>query len=184
MCCISIVRYLYFIIFSAHFLFTFLSPEIATSINIHVSFSLLWIVMSSLLLGLVLSVCISWFYNMCTLTSWLVYTNFGTVHDRTSVHYLIYFTFSLLVLEFSWAHTPSCLFVYCSFANTGHADIMWCIFSCNFWCSLHLLSVSVCNTLLRVILFVMDDLVMLFFRFPFLLLAIGMCHLRWWAVYL
>src|SRR5215469_2761014 len=31
--CISIVRYLYFKIFSASFLITFLSPEIATSIN-------------------------------------------------------------------------------------------------------------------------------------------------------
>ena len=68
-CCIYIVRYLYFIIFSAHFLVTFLSPEISTSINIHVSFSLPWIVMSSLLLGLVLSVCTSWFHNMFTLPS-------------------------------------------------------------------------------------------------------------------
>jgi len=32
---ISIVRYLYFRIFSAFFLITFLSPETATSINIH-----------------------------------------------------------------------------------------------------------------------------------------------------
>ena len=38
--CISIVRSLYFRIFSASFLITFLSPEIATSINIHVPFSL------------------------------------------------------------------------------------------------------------------------------------------------
>ena len=56
--CISIVRYLYFRIFSASFLITFLSPEIATSINIHVSFSLSRIIMSGLLLGIVLSVCI------------------------------------------------------------------------------------------------------------------------------
>ena len=34
--CISIVRSLYFRIFSASFLITFLSPEIATSINIHI----------------------------------------------------------------------------------------------------------------------------------------------------
>ena len=38
--CISIVRSLYFRIFSASFLITFLSPEIASSINIHVPFSL------------------------------------------------------------------------------------------------------------------------------------------------
>ena len=38
--CISIVRSLCFRIYSASFLITFLSPEIATSINIHVPFSL------------------------------------------------------------------------------------------------------------------------------------------------
>ena len=36
--CIYIVRYLYFRIFSASFLITFLSPEIATFINIYVTF--------------------------------------------------------------------------------------------------------------------------------------------------
>src|SRR5215813_9257991 len=49
--CISIVRSLYFKIFSASFLITFLSPEIATSINMHVPFSLSRIIMSGLLLG-------------------------------------------------------------------------------------------------------------------------------------
>ena len=38
--CICIVRSLYFRKFSASFLITFLSPEIAKSINIHVHFSL------------------------------------------------------------------------------------------------------------------------------------------------
>ena len=47
--CISIGRSLYFRIFSASFLITFLSPEIATSINIHVLFSLSRIIMSGLL---------------------------------------------------------------------------------------------------------------------------------------
>ena len=55
--CISIVRSLYFRIFSASFLITFLFPEIATSINVHVPFSLSRIMMSGLLLGIVLSVC-------------------------------------------------------------------------------------------------------------------------------
>jgi len=55
--CISIVKSLYFRIFSDSFLITFLSPEIATSINIHVPFSLSRIIMSGLLLGIVLSVC-------------------------------------------------------------------------------------------------------------------------------
>src|SRR5215469_16342748 len=55
--CISIVRSLYFKIFSASFLITLLSPEIATSINLHVPISLSRIIMSGLLLGIVLSVC-------------------------------------------------------------------------------------------------------------------------------
>ena len=76
--CIHIVRSLYFRIFSASFLITFLSPEIATSINIHVPFSLSGIMMSGLLLGIVLSVCICWFHNMVTLPPWLVSTDFGT----------------------------------------------------------------------------------------------------------
>ena len=56
--CISIVSSLYFKIFSAFFLITFLSPGIATSINMHVLFSLSRIIMSGLLLGIVLSVII------------------------------------------------------------------------------------------------------------------------------
>jgi len=55
--CISFVRSSYFKIFSASFLITFLSPEIATSVNMHVPFSLSQIIMSGLLLGIVLSVC-------------------------------------------------------------------------------------------------------------------------------
>ena len=54
--CISIVSSLYFRIFSVSFLITFLSPEIAAPINIHVLFSLSRIIMSGLLLGIVLSV--------------------------------------------------------------------------------------------------------------------------------
>ena len=57
MCCISVVRSVYFRIFLASFLITFLSPEIATSINIHIPFSLSQIVISGLLVGIVLSVC-------------------------------------------------------------------------------------------------------------------------------
>jgi len=65
--CICIVRSLHFRIFSASFLITFLSPEIATSINIHVPFSSSRIIMSGLLLGIVLSACTCWFHNMVTL---------------------------------------------------------------------------------------------------------------------
>ena len=56
----SVVRFLYFRIFSA-FLITFLSPEIAASIYIHVLFLLSWIMMPDWFLGMVLSVCTCWF---------------------------------------------------------------------------------------------------------------------------
>ena len=64
---ISVVRSLYFLIFSASFLITYLSPEIATSFNIHVPFSLSRIIKSVFLLGIVLSVCICWFHSTVTL---------------------------------------------------------------------------------------------------------------------
>ena len=77
--CISIVRSLHFRIFSTSCLITFLSPQIATSINIHVPFSLSRIIMYDFLLfGLVLSVCTCWFHNMVTLPPALVSTNFAT----------------------------------------------------------------------------------------------------------
>ena len=69
MCWIYIMRSLYFKIFSAAFLKTYLSPEIATSINIHVPFLLSLVMKSSLLLGIVLLVRICWFHNMVTLPS-------------------------------------------------------------------------------------------------------------------
>jgi hypothetical protein len=78
MCCISILSSLYFRNFSTSLLITFLSPEIATSINIHVLFSLSRIIMSGLLLGLVLSVWTCWFHSMVTLPPWPVSTDFGT----------------------------------------------------------------------------------------------------------
>ena len=53
---ISIVRSLYLKIFSVSFLIKFLFPEIATSINIHVPFSLSRMITGGLLLGMVLSV--------------------------------------------------------------------------------------------------------------------------------
>ena len=54
--CISIVRSLYFKIFLASLLITFLSPEIVISLTKHVNYSLPQIMMSSLLLGMVLLV--------------------------------------------------------------------------------------------------------------------------------
>ena len=110
MLCISVVRSLYFKIFSASFLITFLSPDIATSINIHVLASLSRIIMSGLLLGMVLSVCTCWFHNMVTLPPLLVSADFGTCS------YQFFWSsctpVSLHMLKCSWAHTLSCLFVY------------------------------------------------------------------------
>ena len=61
------------------FLITFLSPGIATSINMHVLFSLSRIIMSGLLLGIVLSVCTCWFHSIVTLPPWFVTTEFGII---------------------------------------------------------------------------------------------------------
>ena len=67
MCCISILRSLYFKIFSASLLITVLSPGFAASINMHVPSLLSWIMMSALMLGVVLSIRTCWFHNMVTL---------------------------------------------------------------------------------------------------------------------
>ena len=75
--CTAIVMSLYFKIFSASLLITFLSPQIAPSINTHVPASLPQIMLSCLLLGAVLSVCTCTFHNMITLPSWLLSTSFG-----------------------------------------------------------------------------------------------------------
>jgi len=66
---ISNTRSFYFNIFPASFLITFLSPGIATSINMHVHCLLSLIMLSGLLLGIVLLVRTCWFHNMVTLTS-------------------------------------------------------------------------------------------------------------------
>ena len=86
--CIYIVRSLYFKIFSASFLITFLSPEIATSINIHVPFSLSRIIISGLLLGIVLSVCICW--STIRLPYFLDLFLLILVHVHTSVFVQLY----------------------------------------------------------------------------------------------
>ena len=75
---ISIMRSLYFNIFSSTLLITFLSPDIGTSIDKHVPCLFSRTVMSDLLLGVVLPVCTCWFHNMVTLISCLVSTDFGT----------------------------------------------------------------------------------------------------------
>jgi hypothetical protein len=132
--CITVIRSLYFRIFSASFFITFVSPEIATStyytfyIIIHSTYthipsSLSQIMTSGLTLGMVLSVCMCSFHNMVTLYSRLVFTDFGTCSYQGP---LSNFTpISLHMLERSWTHTL--IIMYCSFANIGHADTVWSI---------------------------------------------------------
>ena len=84
--CITIERFVHCITSSASFLTTFLSPEIATSISIHVPFSLSRIMMSGLLLGVVPPFCTCWFHNMVTLPSGLVSTNFSRNSYQCSLY--------------------------------------------------------------------------------------------------
>jgi hypothetical protein len=60
--CISVVRSLYFTVFSASFFITFLSPEIAISISVPVRSSLSRIMMYGLFFGMVLSVYTFYYY--------------------------------------------------------------------------------------------------------------------------
>ena len=94
-------------------------------------FSLSRIIMSDLLLGIVLSVCICWFHNMVTLPPWLVSPDFDTCSYQC--FWSNYTPVSLHMLKCSCAHTQSCLFMYCSFASIGHADIIWYIVSSNYY---------------------------------------------------
>jgi hypothetical protein len=80
---------------------------------------------------------------MVTLPPWPVSTDVGTCSYKC---FLANCTpVSSHMLKCSCAHTLSCLFMYCSFASIGHANIIWFIVSSNCWRSLHLLSVSVFN---------------------------------------
>ena len=106
--CISIVRSLYFRI-SAPILITFLSPDISTSINTHVPFSLSRIAMSGMFLGIVLSVCNCLFQNMVTLPSWLVFTDFITCSYQCFLSNCT--RVSLHMLKCSCAHTLSCIII-------------------------------------------------------------------------
>jgi hypothetical protein len=104
----------------------------------HVPFLLSWNMMSGLLLGIVLSIRTCWFHNMVTLPSWFVLADLGTWSHQCL---LSHFTpISLHILKCSWAQTLSCLCVYCSFANIGHADMMCSTVSSNGLQSLQLLS--------------------------------------------
>ena len=71
-------------------------------VNTHVPFSLLRIMTSGLLLGMVLSVFSSWFYNVY-LPSWLVCTNFGICPYLCSLSNFIFISGHML--RYNWAHT-------------------------------------------------------------------------------
>jgi hypothetical protein len=83
MCCIYIVRSLYFKMLSASFLITFSSPKIATSLNMHVPFSLFRIIMQAC--------CCGWFchFALAVFAVWLPspfdFLLLILVHVRTSV---------------------------------------------------------------------------------------------------
>ena len=85
--CVSVLRYLYFRIFSAFFPITIQSSKILTFIDIHVSFSLSQFMMSGLLLAMVLSFWTCWFHIMVTLPSWLVLL--VLVHAYTNFHCIV-----------------------------------------------------------------------------------------------
>ena len=82
--CISIVRSLYFKIFSASYSITFLSPEIATSISVHFLCSVSRIIKSGLFLGMALSVCTCWFHSMVTLLFFIFKHDGGKIHKVRS----------------------------------------------------------------------------------------------------
>jgi hypothetical protein len=112
---VCVVRSLHFRTFSASFLTTFLSHEIAVSFNRHVLFPLLWIMVSGLLLGMVLSVFSGWFCNVVSSPSWLVSANFGTCSYQCSLSN--YTCISLHMLT-CWTHTLSCLFYVLFFCQS------------------------------------------------------------------
>jgi hypothetical protein len=82
--CICVVRSLYFKILSS-FLFMFIPPEISVFTSRHVRFSLPRIMVTSLLLETVLSVCTSSFYNMASLFALVVSTGFRACSYRCSL---------------------------------------------------------------------------------------------------
>jgi len=140
---ISIMRTLYFKIFSASFLIIFLSPGIATSINVHVPCILSQIMMSGLLLGIVLSFRTCWFHNISALTSWFVSTDFINWSYQCSFSNFTHI--SLRIWKRTWAHTLSCF--VCIFLLPVLGMLIWCVPLSQqiFLQSLHLLSLSVCK---------------------------------------
>ena len=104
-----------------------------------------------------------WFHNMVTLPSVPVYTNFCIWPYNCLLYNFL--PISLHMLQCSSAHTVSCLCMYCSFANIGHADMICSTVSSIYICSLFLFVIF----LLHNIWFAMPDPVLPLFHFQSLL---------------
>jgi hypothetical protein len=118
-----------------------MNVKFATSIRIHASPSLSRTVTFGSVLGMVLTLCTSWFHYIFTLFSWLVSTDFCTCSFQCSLSNLT--LTSLHMLMSNWPHTLSCLSMYIlpllgMLKECG-------LFSRQFVDSLHLLSISTCN---------------------------------------
>lgn len=110
---------LYALKFSASFINTFLSPDIAVPINRHVPFSLSQILMCSIFLEMVLSVCNCW-PNVVTSISLIVYPGFIKYSFHCSFSNFIHIY--LHILKCSLKCYLSYYFIYFSFANIGKVD--------------------------------------------------------------
>jgi len=130
--CISIVRSLYFKIFSASFLITFLSPEITASINKRVPFSLSQIIMSGLLFGIAMSVCTCWFHSIVTLPLWFVTTDFGTCSFQC----------------FLSSCAPISLHMLKVYLRTHFIMPFYILFFCQFWACRYVVILRITNSLL------------------------------------
>ena len=60
--CTASVRFSYFRIFLASLLITFLSPQVATCISVHVPFLLTWITLSGLCLAIIIIIIIMFYH--------------------------------------------------------------------------------------------------------------------------
>ena len=118
--CISIVGSLYFRIFLVYFCLLKFQHLLAYMFLFHCHG--LWC----------LVYCWGWFcrFALVDSTIWLpsLFDLFLLIlaHAHNSVFFIQFYIF-MPMLKCSWAHTLSCPLMYCSFASTGHADIMFII---------------------------------------------------------
>jgi hypothetical protein len=113
--------WIYFKIFSAYFLITFLSPGTATFINMHVHF----FIMTDYDVRLIVRnssvgphMLVPYYGNLTFMTC---FADFGTWSYQCLLSNII--PISLHLFKCSGAHTLSCLFMCYSFANIGHGDM-------------------------------------------------------------